>query len=47
MKPHVIVVGCGADGWFSRYLPLAAYARARAQLERLDILFVHVGGDLA
>lgn len=46
-EPAILVTMCGRHGWDSRLMSLAQFARARANLERLDVLFVDLVGALA
>jgi len=43
----VRVVGICAGGWFCSTFSLASYARARAQLERCEVIGVELFGALA
>lgn len=45
--PAVIVTMCGRNGWDVRRMSLRQFGRARANLERLDILAVYLVGALA
>lgn len=43
----VLVTGVCSQGWFSTTLTLAGFAKARADLQRCDVLFVELVGSLA
>lgn len=45
--PIVQITGCAGHGWFSADLSPRAWARARADLAKVDPLFVQVVGSLA
>jgi len=43
---EVSVAGLSGSGWFSTFMSLRAFAKARPQLERLEVLYVEVVGSL-
>ena len=46
-RARIVVTGICSSGWFTSSLSLAGWARARESLERCEVLFVSLVGDLA
>ena len=45
--PLIVVTGLSRRGWFEAHLTLGEFARARRQLQRLEVFVAILYGDLA